>query len=351
MKKILLIEDDDALRENITEVLTLSNYTVVTASNGKKGIEAALIENPDLILCDVIMPELDGYGVLHILSRHPEANRIPFVFLTAKSELEDLRKGLRMGADDYLFKPFHETDLLDTVDLRLKKTDLQKKPSNSIKNGLDSSISRLIQSFDIMTSGKYERLQYKKKHILYTENQHANFVYYIVSGWLKEYRLHENGKELILDICTIGDIIGHRAVLEGVNYQEAVEVIEDAELMIIPANAFMQIIQSDMDLAQDLLGALSNDIHKKEERLLNMAYNSLRKKVANGIIQVSDKINKNAEGPAVLTISREDLAHVVGSAQESLIRTLKEFKNEKLIDIQGGNIVILNDQKLRNLLY
>lgn len=351
MKKILLIEDDGALRENIAETLVLSNYTVITACDGKKGVEATLKEHPDLILCDVTMPALDGYGVLHILSRHPDATHIPFVFLTAKGECEDLRKGLGMGADDYLVKPFHETELLNTVDLRLRKSDQLKTRSNSIMSVLDSFSSSLPENPDGIISDKHENLRYKKKHILFTEEQRATSVFYVLSGSLKEYRSHENGKELITNIYTKGDFIGHGAVLDGVTYSEAVEVIEDAELIIIPAKEFMQRIHSDMRLAQQFLSLLSHDIRKKEEKLLNMAYNSLRKKVATGIIEVADKFNNTLNGHIIVSITREDLARVVGSAQESMIRTLKEFRIEKLIDIRDGNIVILNDQKLRNLLY
>src|SRR5665811_770251 len=106
MKSILLIEDNDELRENTAEILELANYKVVSAANGKLGIKAALKNKPDLIICDVMMPELDGYGVLHLINKNTELSGIPFIFLTAKSERSDLRKGMEMGADDYITKPF-----------------------------------------------------------------------------------------------------------------------------------------------------------------------------------------------------------------------------------------------------
>src|SRR5450755_3998696 len=103
-KKILVIEDNQEVRENISEILELSEYLVVKVDNGKKGVEIALNEHFDLIICDIMMPFLDGYGVLHLLSKHIETRRIPFIFLTAKSEKADQRKGMEMGADDYLTK-------------------------------------------------------------------------------------------------------------------------------------------------------------------------------------------------------------------------------------------------------
>src|SRR6185436_13315255 len=101
MKKILLIEDNQDVRENTSEILQLANYIVFTAENGKVGVELAHQEKPDLIICDIMMPELDGYGVLHILNKTPDTATIPFIFLSAKSEKSDFRKGMNLGADDY----------------------------------------------------------------------------------------------------------------------------------------------------------------------------------------------------------------------------------------------------------
>ena len=127
MKKILLIEDDEIMRENISELIALTGYEVEVAANGMLGVEKVSSFKPDLIVCDVMMPELDGYGVLYILSQKPETASIPFIFLTAKSEKEDLRKGMELGADDYLSKPFESTELIRAIESRLKKNELLKK--------------------------------------------------------------------------------------------------------------------------------------------------------------------------------------------------------------------------------
>lgn len=121
MKTILVIEDIKGMRENITEILHLAPYKVVQAANGKEGVELARKTHPDLVLCDIMMPELDGYGVLHILGNDPNLSNIPFLFLTAKIEPSDFRLGMNMGADDYLTKPFDDLSLLTAVELRLKK--------------------------------------------------------------------------------------------------------------------------------------------------------------------------------------------------------------------------------------
>ena len=113
MKNILLIEDDQDMRENTAEILELANYRVLRAENGRRGVELARREPPDLILCDIMMPELDGYGVLHLLARDPHTAEVPFIFLSARAERSDVRKGMELGADDYLTKPFEESELLD----------------------------------------------------------------------------------------------------------------------------------------------------------------------------------------------------------------------------------------------
>src|SRR6185503_9985724 len=142
MKKILLIEDNKEMRENTAEILELANYSVVTAPNGKAGVELANKEQPDLILCDIMMPELDGYGVLYLLSKKADTAGIPFIFLTAKTEKTDIRKGMSMGADDYLTKPFEEMELLNAIEVRLKKSESFKKEFSKSIEGLTQFLNQ-----------------------------------------------------------------------------------------------------------------------------------------------------------------------------------------------------------------
>ena len=114
-KTILVIDDNNNLRENTAEILDLAGYKTLTAENGKQGVDIAVREKPSLIVCDIMMPELYGYGVLHLLRKNAETQNIPFIFLTAKTERSDFRKGMEMGADDYITKPFH----LDELKLRV----------------------------------------------------------------------------------------------------------------------------------------------------------------------------------------------------------------------------------------
>ena len=121
---ILVIDDNKDIRENTAEILDLAGYKTFMAENGKKGVEIALKEKPSLIVCDIMMPELDGYGVLHLIRKNEDTEHIPFIFLTAKTERNDFRKGMEMGADDYITKPFEDIELLNAVEIRLKKSSI-----------------------------------------------------------------------------------------------------------------------------------------------------------------------------------------------------------------------------------
>jgi len=127
MIKILVIEDEDSVRENILDLLQAEDFDTVSAANGRIGIDLAMAEFPDLVLCDMMMPEVDGYGVLSALRQEPLTATIPFIFLTAKSAKADFRQGMDMGADDYLTKPFTRAELLSAIMNRLERQATLKK--------------------------------------------------------------------------------------------------------------------------------------------------------------------------------------------------------------------------------
>jgi DNA-binding NarL/FixJ family response regulator len=127
MKKILVIEDEPEMRRNITTLLRYYDYEPLAAPNGRDGVETARRERPDLILCDVMMPELDGYSVLQALQADASLARIPFIFLTAKGEKDDLRSGMNLGADDYLTKPVANAELVRAIETRLRRSEQQMK--------------------------------------------------------------------------------------------------------------------------------------------------------------------------------------------------------------------------------
>ena len=136
-KKILVIEDEPEMRRNLATILKLEKFNVVQAENGRAGVETARKELPDLILCDVMMPEMDGHAVLQALRENPKTVTTPFIFLTAKGEKADFRSGMDLGADDYLTKPVEKADLLSAIAARFKRND-QQLTSGSLTPNFDS---------------------------------------------------------------------------------------------------------------------------------------------------------------------------------------------------------------------
>jgi CRP/FNR family transcriptional regulator, cyclic AMP receptor protein len=347
MKKILIIEDNPDIRDNTAEILELSNYTVFTAENGKVGIEQALQHMPDLIICDIMMPELDGFGVLHAIQRNESVKNTPFIFLTAKTEKGDFRKGMELGADDYITKPFDGTDLLNAVYTRLKKHDTLKEEFTSGLKGFQQLINASLGKNVLQSLTEDRNVNiYKKKQIIYSEGNHPNRLYYIISGKVKTYKLNDNGKELAMDLFTDGDFLGHVALLEKKVYKDSAVALEDSEIAIIPREDFEELMSTSKEVSQKFVQVLAKNITEKEEHLLAIAYNSLRKKVAEALLLVQSKYKTKSLENLPIHINRENLAAVAGTATESLIRTLSDFKNEKLIEIVNGNIIITNEKKL-----
>ena len=351
MLSVLVIDDNADIRDNTAEILELAGYTSLTAENGKKGVETALREKPDIIICDIMMPELDGYGVLHLLQKNADTRNIPFIFLTAKTERSDLRKGMEMGADDYITKPFEEIELLNAVEVRLKKREILSQKYVQGASGItqfmkDVNDSGLIQKL----TNQYDIASYNKKQFLFQEGKRPRFLYYIVKGKVKCFRTHEDGKEYITDLLSEGNFIGYAPIIEDKNYEDSAIILEDADILQLPREDFQKMIYNDLSVASKFIHLITQNVKEKEERLLNLAYSSLRKRIAKALVDIHNKFN--AGGPSRrIEISREDIAQYVGTATESLIRTLSDFKSEKLIEIKEGKIIVSHPDQLSNLLY
>ncbi|RMG80522.1 MAG: response regulator [Bacteroidetes bacterium] len=345
MKKILIIEDNPEVRENLEEILELYDYETATAENGTVGVQKALSDPPDLILCDVMMPELDGFGVLNILSRKPATSDIPFVFLTAKSEKEDIRRGMNLGADDYITKPFYKDELLQVIETRLRKSERLKTRFDRNQSGLAAFINEARGYEELKKLSVNQKKQtYKKKEMLFLEGDIPRYLYFVNSGKVKLYKSNEYGKEYIIRLCGPGDFFGYSALIKDEHYPFSAAMMETTELSLIPKKDFLQLLYSNRDVTSRFIKILVDNIAEKEEKLLQLAYDSIRKRVANALIMLHEK-----EGKTELTILRDDLARIVGTAKESVIRMLTEFKQDRYIDIQDGKIVILNKKGLESM--
>jgi CheY-like chemotaxis protein/CRP-like cAMP-binding protein len=350
MFKILIIEDHKEVRENIAELLVLANYLVITAENGKKGVEMAKKELPDLIVCDVMMPELDGYGVLKLLSSDTKTAAIPFIFLTAKSEVDDFKKGLRAGADDYITKPFTDVDLMSAIELRLRKLSITKKQFENSIEGLNEFVQYakdIVGISEVIESKK--SLPLKRKQLLYQEGSRPMQVFYIAKGRVKTFLTNEDGKELITGLYHQGDYIGYVDLIEDTEYKDSAELLEDCEIVTIGKKEFTDLLFKNPEVSQTFIKLLSQNLKDKEDRLINLAYNSVRKRVANALLMLFDNFSKANPSSALMPMSRDDLSELVGASKETVIRTLTDFKDEHLVEVEGTKIKFLNIEKLRKL--
>jgi CRP/FNR family cyclic AMP-dependent transcriptional regulator len=190
---------------------------------------------------------------------------------------------------------------------------------------------------------------FKKKQVIYSEGNHALRLYYVNKGKVKTYKTNEDGKEFITAIHNEGDFFGYIPILERTVHKETAETLEDCEVAVIPKDSFEELIYTNPAALKKLVELLAKNVAEKEEQLLRMAYNSLRQKVANAVLIVHKKYNAGGKVQKAIDISRDNLATIAGTAKESMIRTLSDFKEEKLIDIVKADIIILNEAKLQQI--
>lgn len=346
MKKILVIEDNLEVRENLEEILELSGYDVVAAEDGKVGVQKALASSPDLILCDVMMPQLDGFGVLNILSKRPQTANIPFVFLTAKAEKSDLRRGMNLGADDYITKPFYKDELLSVIETRLRKSERIRTTFDKSEQSLTAFINE-VKGYEELKklSDEHRSKTYKKRETIFEEGEYPRYLYFIASGNVKVFKTNDDGKEYIIEVLKEGDFLGYVDLIKDENYTESAAALEETKLSLIPRDDFNKLMNANRDVTSQMIKMLASDVSEKEEQLLNLAYNSVRKRVATAVVYLSEKYDT-----LTFSVLRDDLARIVGTAKESVIRMLTEFKEDGYLEIKDGKIIVKEKEKLRNLL-
>ncbi len=349
-KKILFIEDDVIVRENTSEILSLANYTVFTAQDGKEGIEIALKQPIDLIICDIMMPKLDGFGVLQLAMKNDKLKNIPFIFLSAKTNHDDLRKGMELGADDFITKPFDESELLKSIEVRLKKkefsdaesrfsADDKKINKKSVTENYINNIQDLIEVFSTRDSHFYP-----KGENLFCEGNRSNIVYLLRNGSVKTFKTSEEGKEFITGLYGNKQFIGNSPNIFDVTLNENAQTLSDSKVIKIEKSEIKKILEENPHLTFDFINMLATNISENKEKMLQMAYSSVRGRVAKTILNLTEnKANKTVE------FSRSDLANLTGVAKETLIRTLSDFKDEGYIDLDKNSITIIELKKIQKI--
>ena len=351
-KTILIIEDNFEIREGTAEILSLiGEYEVLTAVNGKEGVDLALKHHPDLILCDIMMPELDGYGVLYMLSKNESTTDIPFIFLTAKSERGDIRKAMEMGADDYLTKPFDDIELLNAIESRFRKREkrLSGQLAAESPQARTLQLSEEEQNYLLQDIVKEARVKVlKKKQHIYEAGDTPHFIYYLLKGKVRSFLLYQDGRELSTGIHINDSFFGYGALLLNERYTDNAEALEDSEVALIPKERFFELLYNKPAIASKFITLLSGSIREKEEQMLGFAYDTVRKRVANALVNIAEKsITSNEQDEITIRISRDDLAALAGTANETISRMLADFKEERLITKIGNAIIIPSIAKLK----
>jgi CRP-like cAMP-binding protein len=291
-----------------------------------------------------MMPELDGFGVLKILNNDPELMHIPFMFLTAKAEKEDFRKGMGLGADDYITKPYDDVELLEAIEMRLNKASKLQSIDNSDQGVRqffnqakgEKALNKLSEDREVRT--------YPKKANIYQEGQYPKWLYYVVQGQVKTIQTNEFNKDLITHLYGQGDFFGFMPLLNNTKYIDQAVALDETVLRLIPLEDFKLLLFNNRDFAAKFINMLANHADHNEKQLIEFAYSSVRRKVANALLALSEK---TSEGH--IKVKREDIAAMAGTAKETTIRTLSDFKNEELIQIQSSHIAILDRQGLKDM--
>lgn len=349
MATILIIEDNQEIRDNIAEILEMANYQVIAAADGKQGLMLAESKHPDLIVCDLTLPILDGFVVLQMLNKDDKPCKIPFIFLTARSERAEIRKGMDMGADDYITKPFDPSELLSAIECQLRKAAHARISSVKVKPVMTEEENKADEDpFTNLTKDRNIRT-IKSKQIIYQEGNHPSCLYFILKGLVKTFRIDEEGKEFISGLYKEGEFLGYLPVLEKTRYSDTAEAIGQVTMAIIPIGDFEELTVSNRHARERIIRMLTHTIEEKEVQLLRVAYDSLRKRAADTLLTVFHKYNVAGDSSVGIKFSRGNLAAIAGVAKESFARTLADFKEEHLIDIKNGVIYLLDIGKLNQL--
>lgn len=346
LKKILLIEDDAVLRDNTAELLELLGYQVNVASNGRIGVEKAKNDSPDIIVCDIMMPEVDGYGVLEAMVSEDTTKHIPFIFLSAKTEHKEVRRGMDLGADDYLTKPFDEEELLSAIESRLAKSKiLAMREMNVVADAtvVDETPRNLNQLKNFFCDEGVEN-KYKKGETIYRTGDRSNNLFLILKGVVKTHTMDDSAKELITGLFKADDFLGFTSFDDNIPYTESATAMENTEIVALSKTYVSDILKNSQDVSLELMNLLANNLLEVKEQLVQMAYSSVRKKTARTILQFVELMDTKKDSP--IRISRSDLATTAGIATESLIRTLSDFKKNGLIEIEGRDIRVLDTEGL-----
>lgn len=339
---IVVIEDQEEVRENLVETLELDGYSVHAAADGHAGVRAVREHSPQLVLCDVMMPRLDGYGVLKLLRDDDATRHIPLVFLTARAEREDLRRGMNLGAADYVTKPYFQDELLNVVKQRVLPEGGQPVATAASDRAPDApnwggSPERLAEVLDGLQARGRERA-YGDRAPIHFRGDPTRAVGRVVEGRVRLYRETTFDKVLTVDSVGPGGWYGIDDVLAGGAHGLSAAAHPRAVVAVVDAAEVRDALRHHPELWWWLGGQLAQDLALRAEQLVQIAYYSVRKRVAEYLLRTT-----SAEGgpDARVELRREDIAEAVGTTPESVTRVLTEFRRDGLVALPNPGEIVL----------
>lgn len=339
MKRILIIENDIDLLSGYTEILNHNGFEVIAALYGDVGINEAITKTPDLILSNTSVPHIDGFGVLSVLSKNSATAHIPFIFVNPTAKLANLRKGMELGADDFVMHPFKNNELIKAVEMRFNKAKLRLHHSEKftdlrenlypVENGIEHLDGILLQS---------NLRKLKKKQTLYCEGDYCQGIYFLKEGCIKTFKINSDGRQLITNIYNSNSFIGLGYLMIDGPLHENAEAIEYSTVYFIAKKTILDILKKDIRLNHYIIKLLSNDLAHKKSRLVELAYESVSKRLTKLII----RLNKESLSLNKVEVSRDELAGLAGIASETVSRMLGNFRQLGLIE-REGNLISITD--------
>lgn len=347
MKKILVVEDNESFRRNTIEILSLSGFELAGSANGKAAIQTALEFLPDLILCDIDLPGLDGFGVLAILRKSKSLKNVLFIFMTGIPENQDFRKAMNLGADDFIRKPFTGAELL-----RIINTRFDRLSDFIAKNGFDDQGSLTDQSNHSEIYPLFSRQPatlLKKGDQLYRAGQQISFIPYMLEGRVRTTYTDYNGKELTTEIVNPGQFVGIANFITRTTWSEDAYAMEEVLVNFIPGTNLKKAIEENHRINQNIQRQLAQALCIKKEELFINAYQNLRGKIALVFLNLEVSAWSEELEEIRFKITRNIIATIAGVAKESAVRTIIDFIDEGLIEESRKGFRILNHSKLEAL--
>ena len=253
---------------------------------------------------------------------------------------------MNLGADDYISKPFYKDELLQVIETRLLRSERLKKKFDSTAAGLHAFMDEAkgIEELKKLSNDRKTKML-KSKESLFMEGERPRYLYFVNSGQIKLHKTNDFGKELILKMYRKGEFFGYTPLIKNELYSFAATTLEPSEVTLIPAEDFIKLLFANRDVSIQFIKMLADNVSDKEEQLLNLAYSSVRKRVGDAILELHAQ-----NGGTEINILRNDLARIVGTTKESVVRTLTEFKEDGWVDIHEGTITVLKVAQLKGIM-